>query len=104
MQELPLSSGNRHVSQAVLFAIRHNLLEGFVLGDQERIVVDVGFSPDLLQLWGRHVREVTFWSGVGSSEGEEGMRRRGEPLEDSSINKVWDLFESLTVGACMIIR
>ena len=71
MQELPLSRGNGDLSQAILFAIRHNPVTHFVLGDQERVVIDLGFSPDLPRLWRRHVSDSFLerhWGFGGMSE------------------------------------
>jgi hypothetical protein len=52
VQEFPLGGGDGDFKHIVSLAVFLDFTENFVIGKQERIVVDVGSGPDLLNLWG----------------------------------------------------
>ena len=69
MQELSLGRSHGDVHQTVRAIVLHDFLEHFVLGHQERLVVNVGPGPDLLGLWGCHGDDGFIERGFSASEG-----------------------------------
>jgi hypothetical protein len=54
VQEFPLGKGNCDIPQPIRLGVCRDLFErgGLVLGNQERVLVNLGLGPDLSRLWG----------------------------------------------------